>query len=95
MVGEASDRAYSVRARHGARARSLGNGPTGSGTADAPHTIMLASRTISRSVTLVTQLHSRVPRARLPRVIDVVAGGVLELVIQSVEGLRDRRARAK
>jgi hypothetical protein len=55
---------------------------------DALHVIMLASRLARRSVTLVGQLPS------LPRVLDRLVGGMLELMIHSIEGLRDRLAGA-
>jgi hypothetical protein len=49
---------------------------------------MLASRQASPSVSLVSVMSHELPRA-----LEVALGGVLELAIHSIEGLRDHVAR--
>jgi hypothetical protein len=50
--------------------------------------IMLASRQASPSVSLVSRMSYGLPRA-----LEAVVGGMLEIAIHSIEGLRDHVAR--
>lgn len=49
---------------------------------------MLASRTVFSPVTLIDRLHPSLPRA-----IETAVGGALEMMVHSIEGLRDRFVR--
>jgi hypothetical protein len=49
---------------------------------------MLASRPISPSVTLVSRMSRGFPRA-----LEMAMGGMLEIAIHTIEGLRDHVAR--
>jgi hypothetical protein len=49
---------------------------------------MLASRPVSPSVTLVSQMAHGLPRA-----LESALGGMLEIAIHAIEGLRDHVAR--
>jgi hypothetical protein len=55
-----------------------------SGTSRAAGKIMVASSPSSRSITVTVR-----PRDGIPRAVETILGGMLELMIHSVEGLRD------
>jgi hypothetical protein len=70
------------------RARTPSGGFFGMARRVLRYSIMLASRQASPSVSLVSVMSQELPRA-----LEAALGGMLEVAIHSIEGLRDHVAR--